>query len=70
MEIKDCNGVLLESGDSVQVIKDLRVGGSSMVLKRGDVVKHIKIVEDEEEVECRIGGSTIMLKPQFLKKKK
>ncbi|MFA5829461.1 MAG: alkylphosphonate utilization protein [Candidatus Gracilibacteria bacterium] len=69
MEIKDSNGVVLQTGDSVQVIKDLKVGGSSMVLKRGDVVKNIKIVEDEEEVECRIGKATIMLKPEFLKKK-
>ncbi|MFA5829455.1 MAG: alkylphosphonate utilization protein [Candidatus Gracilibacteria bacterium] len=69
MEIKDSNGVVLQTGDSVQIIKDLKVGGSSMVLKRGDVVKNIKIVEDEEEVECRIGKATIMLKPEFLKKK-
>lgn len=70
MEIKDSNGVLLQTGDSVQIIKDLKVGGSSMVLKRGDVVKNIKIVEGEEEVEGRINGSTIMLKPEFLKKRK
>ncbi len=70
MEIKDSNGVVLQTGDSVQVIKDLKVGGSSMVLKRGDTIKNILVSEDEEEVECRIGGSTIMLKPEFLKKKK
>jgi protein PhnA len=69
MEIKDCNGTVLQTGDSVQVIKDLKVGGSSMVLKRGEVIKNIRIVEDEEGVECRIGKATIVLKPEFLKKR-
>jgi protein PhnA len=69
MEIKDCNGTVLKSGDSVQVIKDLKVGGSSMTLKRGEVIKNIKVVEGEEEVECRMGKSTLMLKPEFLKKR-
>jgi len=69
MELKDCNGVVLQSGDSVQIIKDLKVGGSSMTLKRGEVLKNIRVIEDEPEVECRIGKSTIMLKPEFLKKR-
>lgn len=69
MEIKDCNGVLLKTGDSVQLIKDLKVGGSSITLKRGEVIKNIQVIEDEEEIECRIGKATIMLKPEFLKKR-
>jgi len=69
MEIKDCNGAKLKTGDSVQIIKDLKVGGSSMTLKRGDVIKNISVIDDEEEVECRIGKSTIMLIPEFLKKR-
>ncbi len=70
MEIKDSNGTLLQSGDNVQVIKDLKVGGSSIVLKRGDVIKNIKVIEGEEEVEGRFEGSTLMLKPEYLKKRK
>lgn len=69
MPIKDSNGNVLESGDSIMLIKDLKVGGSSMVLKRGEVMKNIKVNEDEDGVECRIGKSTIVLKPEFLKKK-
>ncbi|MCC7431999.1 alkylphosphonate utilization protein [Candidatus Peregrinibacteria bacterium] len=69
MEIKDCNGTILQTGDSVQIIKDLKVGGSSMTLKRGEVLKNIQVIEGEDEVECRIGRSTIMLKPEFLKKR-
>jgi protein PhnA len=69
MHIKDCNGTVLESGDSVQLIKDLKVGGSSMTLKRGEVIKNIRVLEDEDEIECRIGKATLMLKPEFLRKK-
>lgn len=69
MTIKDSNGTPLQTGDSVHVIKDLKVRGSTMVLKRGEVVHNIKVEEDEEEVECRIGKSVLMLNPAFLKKK-
>jgi len=66
-ETMDCNGTVLKTGDSVQTIKDLKVGGSSMTLKRGEVIKNISITEDG--VECRIGKSTIVLKAEFLKKR-
>ncbi len=68
MEIKDSNGTLLEDGDSVQVIKDLKIKGSSDTLKRGTVIKNIRLTSKAEEIECRIGKSTIVLKTCFMKK--
>ncbi|MFQ5508553.1 MAG: PhnA domain-containing protein [Leptospirillia bacterium] len=68
MDVKDSNGTALDNGDSVQVIKDLKVKGSSMSLKRGKVFKNIRLTAKSGEVECREGKSTIVLKTQFLKK--
>jgi protein PhnA len=56
-------------GDAVLVIKDLKVKGSSMVIKRGTLVKKIRLTENEDEVDCKIEGSSIVLKTCFLKKK-
>jgi protein PhnA len=68
MEVKDSNGNLLSGGDSVTVIKDLKVRGSSAVIKRGTKVKNIRLTDDEEEVEGKVDGSVIVLKACFLKK--
>ncbi len=68
METKDSNGAILNDGDSVQLIKDLKVKGSSITLKRGKVMKNIKLTSKEEEIECREGKSKIVLKTCFLKK--
>lgn len=65
---KDSNGTLLTNGDSVTVIKDLKVKGSSMVIKRGTKVKSIKLTDNPDEVDCRIEGTSIVLKTCFLKK--
>ena len=65
---RDSNGTILESGDAVTVIKDLKVKGSSMVIKRGTKVKSIRLTDNHEEVDCRIEGSSIVLKTCFLKK--
>jgi len=65
---KDSNGTELFDGDAVTVIKDLKVKGSSMVIKRGTKVKSIRLTENPEEVDCRIDGSGIVLKTCFLKK--
>ncbi|MFI3282808.1 MAG: zinc ribbon domain-containing protein YjdM [Rikenellaceae bacterium] len=65
---RDSNGAELMDGDSVTVIKDLKVKGSSMVIKRGTKVKSIKLTDNPEEVDCRIEGSGIVLKTCFLKK--
>ncbi|MFI3317847.1 MAG: zinc ribbon domain-containing protein YjdM [Rikenellaceae bacterium] len=65
---RDSNGAELMDGDAVTVIKDLKVKGSSMVIKRGTKVKSIKLTDDPEYVDCRIEGSGIVLKCCFLKK--
>ena len=65
---KDSNGAILADGDSVTVIKDLKVKGSSMVIKRGTKVKSIRLTDDPEHVDCKIDGSSIVLKTCFLKK--
>ncbi len=68
MEVKDSNGNTLIDGDSVQLIKDLKVKGSSINLKRGTTIKNIHLTGDPEEIECRQGKAQIVLKTCFLKK--
>jgi protein PhnA len=68
MSAKDSNGTVLNDGDSVTVIKDLKVKGSSMILKRGTLYKEIRLTDNDEEVECGKGRNTIVLKTCFLKK--
>lgn len=65
---KDSNGNILENGDSVTLIKDLPVKGASLTLERGEKIKKIKLIDDPENIECKIGKSTLVLKTQFLKK--
>jgi len=67
-ETKDSNGNILADGDSVQLTKDLKVKGSTINLKRGTVMKNIRLTADTEEIECREGRSTIVLKTCFVKK--
>lgn len=64
----DSNCAELVDGDAVTVIKDLKVRGSSMVIKRGTRVRSIRLTENHEEVDCKIEGSGIVLKSCFLKK--
>lgn len=68
MDAKDSNGTLLAEGDSVTLIKDLKVRGSSQTLKRGTLVKNIRLTSSPAEMEGRAGGSTMVLKTEFLKK--
>ncbi|SFQ02282.1 zinc ribbon domain-containing protein YjdM [Hymenobacter arizonensis] len=68
MDVKDSNGTLLAEGDSVTLIKDLKVKGSSLILKRGTMVKNIRLTNSAGEIEGRAGGSTMVLKTEFLKK--
>lgn len=69
MSVRDCNGNELNAGDSVQVIKDLKVKGSSLNLKRGTVVKNIRLTNKEDEIEGKVDkAGTIVLKTCFLKK--
>lgn len=67
--IKDSNGNILNDGDSVTVIKDLKVKGSSSVVKRGTKVKNIRLVEGDHDIDCKIDGFGAMsLKSEFVKK--
>ncbi len=68
MEAKDCNGNTIVDGDSVQVTKDLKVKGMAKTLKRGSTIKGVRTTGNPEQIECRIGKSTIVLKTQFMKK--
>ncbi len=68
MEVKDCNGTLLADGDSVVVSKDLPIKGSSQKIKRGTVVKKIRLTSNPNEIDCKINGSAIVLKTCFVKK--
>lgn len=68
MEVKDSNGTLLNEGDSVTLIKDLKVKGSSTTLKRGKMVKNIRLTNNTDEIDCRVDGMNIVLKTAFLKK--
>ena len=69
MAVKDSNGNELNAGDSVQLIKDLKVKGTSITLKRGTMVKNIRLTDDEEEIECNVEKvKGLVLKTCFLKK--
>lgn len=66
--VKDSNGKVLCDGDSVTVIKDLKVKGSSKTLKAGTKIKGIRLVEGDHDVDCKVDGMGVMLKAKFLKK--
>ena len=67
--IKDANGNELQDGDTVTVIKDLKVKGSSLVVKVGTKVKNIRLVEGDHDIDCKIDGIGAMkLKSEFVKK--
>lgn len=69
MIVKDANGNVLNDGDSVTVIKDLKVKGSSSVLKIGTKVKSIRLVDGDHNIDCKIDGFGAMkLKSEFVKK--
>lgn len=68
-DVKDSNGNLLADGDTVSVIKDLKVKGSSQVVKVGTKVKNIRLVEGDHNIDCKIDGIGAMkLKSEFVKK--
>jgi protein PhnA len=67
--VKDANGNLLTNGDTIIVIKDLKVKGSSLVVKVGTKVKNIKLVDGDHNIDCKIDGIGAMkLKSEFVKK--
>ncbi|HEY9034383.1 MAG TPA: zinc ribbon domain-containing protein YjdM [Pseudomonadales bacterium] len=67
--VKDANGNVLNDGDSVTVIKDLKVKGSSLVVKVGTKVRNIRLVDGDHDIDCKIDGIGAMkLKSEFVKK--
>jgi protein PhnA len=69
METRDSNGTLLADGDNVTLIKDLKVKGTSVTLKRGTLVKGIRLTGDPDEIECRVEKvKGLVLRTEFLKK--
>lgn len=69
VEVRDAHGNLLQDGDSVTVIKDLKVKGSSLVVKVGTKVKSIKLVDGDHNIDCKIDGiGAMQLKSEFVKK--
>ncbi|MGD6774831.1 MULTISPECIES: zinc ribbon domain-containing protein YjdM [Bacillaceae] len=66
---KDANGNILNDGDTVTVIKDLKVKGSSSVVKQGTKVKNIRLVDGDHDIDCKIEGfGAMQLKTEFVKK--
>ncbi len=69
LEVRDAHGNLLHDGDSVTVIKDLKVKGASSSIKVGTKVKNIHLVEGDHNIDCKISGIGAMkLKSEFVKK--
>lgn len=69
LSVKDAHGNILQDGDSVTVIKDLKIKGSSSVVKVGTKVKNIRLIEGDHNIDCRIDGIGAMkLKSEFVKK--
>lgn len=69
LSVRDANGNPLQDGDSVTIIKDLKVKGSSSVLKMGTKVKAIRLAEGDHNIDCKIDGFGAMkLKSEFVKK--
>ena len=66
---KDAYGNVLHDGDAVTVIKDLKVKGSSLVVKVGTKVKNIRLIDGDHDIDCRIDGiGAMQLKTEFVKK--
>ena len=67
--VRDANGAELKDGDTVTVIKDLKIKGSSLVVKVGTKVKNIRLAEGDHDIDCKIDGIGAMgLKSEFVKK--
>jgi protein PhnA len=67
--VKDANGNLLQDGDNITVIKDLKIKGSSQVVKVGTKVRNIRLVEGDHDIDCKIDGiGPMKLKSEFVKK--
>ncbi len=69
MNVRDANGAVLAEGDSVTLIKDLKVKGATVTLKRGTLIKNIRLTDDETQIECRAEKvKDLVLKTEFVRK--
>jgi len=67
--VGDAHGAVLQDGDTVSVIKDLKIKGSSSVVKVGTKVKNIRLVDGDHDIDCKIDGiGAMQLKSEFVKK--
>ena len=70
VEVRDSLGILLADGDSVTLIKDLTVKGAGQTLRRGTVIKSIRLTGDDQEIDCRYEGiKGLVLRAEFVKKR-
>jgi protein PhnA len=70
VEVRDAVGNLLADGDSVTLIKDLKVKGAGQTLRRGTVIKSIRLTGDDQEIDCRFDGiKGLVLRAEFVKKR-
>lgn len=70
VEVRDSVGNLLADGDSVTLIKDLKVKGANQTLKRGTVIRSIRLTGDEQEIDCRYEGiKGLVLRAEFVRKR-
>lgn len=65
---KDAHGNVLNNGDMVTLIKDLKVKGSSLVIKGGTKIKNIRLVDGDHDIDCKVNGQSMLLKSEFMKK--
>jgi len=68
MNVTDINGNALVDRDSVKLTKDLKVKGAGITLKRGTVVKNIRVTESSEEIDCKIKKTSIILRTEFVQR--
>ena len=66
--VKDAHGNALTDGDTIALVKDLKVGSGSQVLKAGTKAKNIRLVDGDHEIDCKIEGTPMALKACFVKK--
>lgn len=66
--VKDSNGNVLQDGDTVVLIKDLKLRGSSTVLKVGTKASKIRLTQNPEEIDCKLDGTAIVMRCEFVKK--
>ena len=70
MDVRDSNGALLADGDSVALIKDLKVKGAGQTLKQGTVIRSIRLTDNPEEIDCRHDAiKGLVLRTEFVRKR-